>query len=72
MKTSILLALCISAILLLSMVDASNAEEMNSQEVPEERGYCAENGIKCNDLHCCSGLVCKCNSSRSNCVCRKK
>nr|AGR53500.1 cystine knot toxin [Dolomedes mizhoanus] len=72
MKIPILLGLCISGILLLSILHVSNAEEVNSQEVPQERGYCAEKGIKCNDIHCCSNLVCKCDSSRSNCVCRKK
>nr|6F61_A Chain A, purotoxin-6 [Thomisus onustus] len=29
-------------------------------------GYCATKGIKCNDIHCCSGL--KCDSKRKVCV----
>nr|2N6N_A Chain A, U4-agatoxin-Ao1a [Agelena orientalis] len=32
-------------------------------------GYCAEKGIKCHNIHCCSGLTCKCKGS--SCVCRK-
>nr|P86269.1 RecName: Full=Purotoxin-1; Short=PT1; AltName: Full=OMICRON-lycotoxin-Am1a; Short=OMICRON-LCTX-Am1a [Alopecosa marikovskyi]2KGU_A Chain A, Purotoxin-1 [Alopecosa marikovskyi] len=35
-------------------------------------GYCAEKGIRCDDIHCCTGLKCKCNASGYNCVCRKK
>nr|QDC23144.1 toxin 26 precursor [Cupiennius salei] len=72
MKVSTVFGLCIVAFLLLSIVDVSDAEEIDSEKATEERGYCAEKNIKCNDIHCCTGLKCKCNSSRTNCVCRKE
>uniref|UniRef100_A0A482Z819 U37-Lycotoxin-Lsp1b_1 n=1 Tax=Lycosa sp. SGP-2016 TaxID=1905177 RepID=A0A482Z819_9ARAC len=39
-----------SCVLLLTIADFSGADEINSQDVPEERGYCAEKGIRCDDI----------------------
>uniref|UniRef100_A0A482ZJW6 U2-Lycotoxin-Lsp1a_3 n=1 Tax=Lycosa sp. SGP-2016 TaxID=1905177 RepID=A0A482ZJW6_9ARAC len=72
MRTSTILGLCAVVVLLLTIADFSGADEINAQDAPEERGYCAEKGIRCDDIHCCTGLKCKCNDSGYNCVCRKK
>ena len=72
MKSQMIIGLCLAVFVMLTIIEYSNAEESIEQEILQERGYCAEKGIKCNDIHCCSGLTCKCNANRSNCVCRKK
>nr|WFG53397.1 neurotoxin icc1c.pk001.g5 [Cheiracanthium punctorium] len=56
------------------LISTAKADEEVEEAVLEERGYCAENGIKCNDLHCCTGLKCKCTDRGlfdRDCVCRK-
>nr|WHA03970.1 Ot_66 precursor [Oxyopes takobius] len=72
MKAALILGLCTAAILMISFADLSSAEEMYPDDMPQERGYCAENGIKCNDIQCCGNLKCRCNPGRTNCVCTKK
>nr|WHA03969.1 Ot_76 precursor [Oxyopes takobius] len=72
MKATLILGLCTAAVLMISLADLSSAEEMNSEYKAQERGYCAENGILCNDIHCCENLKCRCNPGRTTCVCRKK
>nr|WHA03974.1 Ls_25 precursor [Lycosa singoriensis] len=72
MRPSTVFGLCAIVVLMLTIADISGADGIKSQEAPEERGYCAEKGIRCDDIHCCTGLKCKCNNSGYNCVCRKK
>nr|WHA03975.1 Tb_85 precursor [Tibellus oblongus] len=69
MKTTFLIGFLLMAIVCITMAEMNNAEDAQAPE--EERGYCAQKGIKCHDIHCCSGLKCVCNSSRSSCVCKK-
>nr|Q5Y4U5.1 RecName: Full=U4-agatoxin-Ao1a; Short=U4-AGTX-Ao1a; AltName: Full=Mu-2Aaga_15; Flags: Precursor [Agelena orientalis]AAU87899.1 toxin-like structure mu-2Aaga_15 precursor [Agelena orientalis] len=68
MKKSTVIVLSLAAFVLLSVMQFSAAEDIK-MEVEEQRGYCAEKGIKCHNIHCCSGLTCKCKGS--SCVCRK-
>uniref|UniRef100_A0A482Z8Y2 U5-Saltitoxin-Pre1a_1 n=1 Tax=Phidippus regius TaxID=1905328 RepID=A0A482Z8Y2_9ARAC len=69
MKATATISFLFVALLFVTMVESFNAEEIEDSVVPEERGYCAERGIKCNDIHCCTGLKCKCKNG--DCVCRK-
>uniref|UniRef100_A0A4Q8K365 U5-Sparatoxin-Hju1b_1 n=1 Tax=Heteropoda jugulans TaxID=1358901 RepID=A0A4Q8K365_9ARAC len=68
MKSSVVVIL-FATLLMFSIVEFTTSEERSSEEVVEERGYCAEKGIKCHDLHCCTGLKCKREGSSQ--VCRK-
>uniref|UniRef100_A0A4Q8K2P4 U5-Sparatoxin-Hju1d_1 n=1 Tax=Heteropoda jugulans TaxID=1358901 RepID=A0A4Q8K2P4_9ARAC len=58
-----------ATLLMFTIVEFTTSEERSSEEVVEERGYCAQKGIKCHDLHCCTGLKCKTEGSSK--VCRK-
>nr|UNJ19404.1 Tx-617 [Heteropoda pingtungensis] len=68
MKPSVAIML-FATVLMLSVIEFTSSEERSSEEVVEERGYCAQKGIKCHDLHCCTGLKCKTEGSSK--VCRK-
>uniref|UniRef100_A0A4Q8K6N9 U5-Sparatoxin-Hju1c_2 n=1 Tax=Heteropoda jugulans TaxID=1358901 RepID=A0A4Q8K6N9_9ARAC len=68
MKSSVAVIL-FATLLMFTIVEFTTSEERSSEEVVEERGYCAQKGIKCHDLHCCTGLKCKTEGSSK--VCRK-
>nr|AHF45737.1 secretory peptide [Heteropoda venatoria] len=69
MKSSVAIIL-FATLLMFSIVEFTRSEEGSSEEFVQERGFCAEKGIKCHDLHCCTGLICKTEGSSK--VCRKK
>nr|WHA03977.1 Lt_55 precursor [Lachesana tarabaevi] len=58
MKCYFVFGFILMTMLVVSVMETTATEENTDGKIAEERGYCAEKNIKCDNIHCCTGLKC--------------